>query len=285
MDWWVWLLVGGGVVVGIFILVVLVGFLVSNYPFDLPGHSWKFSDGGGEETWWGGRETWKSEDFILEPGILVIQFDHRGAGNFQVKLYSRGGVSGELAEDMSGIGGFIGQVVGGFGGQSAAGDFIGRWMGGKLGRHLERDEWLPEGSDKSRIVDIVRVGSGKSDDWFREGKYRLEVKAESKWSCRFIQPSINPSAKALNRAEVKFGNGVSFAGPFRTDNSKSMCALRHDGAGQFAVWGYSLDGKHSTYLERDGQFVEESVDLGLERNLHYMFLLLSGGSGYMRFQR
>ena len=285
MDWWVWPLIGGGVIVGVLILLALVRVLASNYPFDLLGHSWKFSDSGGEETWWGGQKTWKSEDFILEPGILALQFDHRGTGDFQVKLYLRSGVSGELAEAMSEIGGAIGSLVDIVGGRYGGAQFIGQWLGGKLGQRLERDEWIREGSNKDRIIYMVRVGYGKSDQWFREGKYRLEVKSESKWSCRFIQPSIDASAKTLNRAKVKFGGGASFAGPFRTDGSKSLCALRHDGKGPFAVLGYSLDGKHSIYLERDGQFVEESADLGLERNRHYMFLVVSGGTGQLDFKK
>lgn len=286
MDFWVLGLLG----VVLAALVVMLWVLISRrggYPFNLPGRSWHFSGNGGERNWWGTLKTWKSDEIYLEPGVSVLEFAHQGFGSYEVKFFLDSGIGGDSAESASDIGRTIGAVVDSLAG-THFGSFarIGAWAGDKIGRRLERDEWVVEGSGSEYACFMFPVGSGRSEGWYRAGVWRLEVKAENEWGFRMVQPSIRGSVRPLGRATLDFPQGQSFAGPFRADNSGLDGVLSHEGAGMLSILGCSLDGTHSIFLERSGQIYEERVDLELIQDKQYMFLLFSaGGGGSLSFRK
>lgn len=138
------------------------------------------------------------------------------------------------------LGGLIGGAAGWFAGD-AIGDAIAPLIWTPVDYEGEVETWA-----------FARVNSNEEDDdCLRPGKYRLEVKSKSKWSCRFIQPDLGQGTESLLDEESEEDEDdelmeptLLMVGPFKPVRRPLLARIQHNGGGWFDAEAFSVDGTH-----------------------------------------
>ncbi len=246
---------------------------MAEYPFTLLGAQRSYNGNGRRD-----GETYKSPDFELEPGLVIAEIEHHGRGKFQLRFVPTEGFSeGEAtAASMGGAfaagaatGAAIGSIV------PVAGTILGGLIGGAAG-------WLASGAiddaiapriwtpvdyeGKLQTCAVARVSTNRDEeDVLLPGKYRLEVKSTSRWSCRFIQPALGQGMEFLitepdddtDDNELIEPN-LFIVGPFKPVRRPLIARIQHNGGGVFDAEAFSVDGTHyCAVYQREGQFYVE----------------------------
>ena len=171
---------------------------MAEYPFTLQGAQRSY-DGAGRRD----GETYKSPEFELKSGIVIAEIEHHGRGEFQLRFIPAEGFSEGEATAASIGGGLVagaasGAVIGSV--IPVAGTIFGGLIGGAAGwlagdaidRAIGPRIWTPvDHEGEFQTWAVARVSDKEGDeDCLLPGKYRMEVKSESRWGCRFIQPAL-----------------------------------------------------------------------------------------------
>ena len=265
---------------------------MANYPFNLKGSQGNYRGSGRKD-----GETQKSPEFTLKQGVLIAEIEHYGLDDFKLEIVPTEGISrGQaIATSLGGsfatgaaTGATIGSVI------PVAGTIMGGLIGGAAG-------WIAGKAISSAIapsiytVEQKRPLSGyditlvNNDDraHLRPGKYRLEVKSESGWSCNFIQPALGQSVCALtdeNDDDSDLGAGHHIFGPFTSGSKPILANIRHKGGGEFFFGASSVDGLHQcTLFAQQGQFHFEDIQTEFKPGKEYILAVKADGEWYMDF--
>lgn len=276
---------------------------MADYPFNLRGTQEQFIGQGHR-----GGETYKSREFTLKPGIVYAEIEHHGYGDFTLEFvptegFTRGEATtaafgGSLATGAaSGMatGAAIGSIVPGAGTivGAAIGGAVGWFAGGKVGNAIsdamQPSVWtLVDGKGRHNVLDIARVTESDSRA-LPPGKYRLEVKSQSRWNCQFIQPELGQSYEPLADDE-SFGGvdknvpaGTYVLGPYRSGARPILATFWHEGGGTFLIEAIAVDGTHEYSYSRNGQFINEDVLTDIQPGKEYLLVISSDGDWDVKF--
>ena len=208
-------------------------------PFGLQGTQISFHGDGGMY-----NATYKSPEFVLHPGLVVVKVEHGGRGECHLQFVPADVSWGYLLSVLTA--GQAGPI---------------RWVA--VDYEHEAPTWA-----------IVRV-SGRKDEHrtcMRPGKFAIEVKSTSRWSCHLIQPAMEQSRGSFPHRFVIEG-GEAVAGTFRTGQRPVSVNIQHSGTGQFGLQFISLDGTHEYALghqRNEGQFHVEERELELLPGKEYL---------------
>lgn len=273
---------------------------MAEYPFTLQGTQRNYQNRGMSD-----GKTYKSPEFELQPGLVIAEIEHQGSGAFQLRFVPTEGFSeGEAtAASMGGAvaagaatGAAIGSVV------PVAGTILGGLIGGAAG-------WLAGGAIDDAIAPRIwtpvdyegqvetwafaRVGSNEKDDeCLPPGKYRLEVKSKSNWSCRFIQPDLGQGMETLLDEEEDENEDAELmeptllmVGPFKPVRRPLLAHIEHNGGGMFDAEAFSVDGTHyCTLYQREGQFYVDDHMTDIIPGKEYILYICADGQWGMSFR-
>ena len=267
---------------------------MAEYPFTLLGAQRSYSGSGRRD-----GETYKSPDFELEPGLVIAEIEHHGRGKFQLRFVPTEGFSeGEAtAASMGGAlaagaatGAAIGSIV------PVAGTILGGLIGGAAGwlasgaidDAIAPTIWTPvDDKGQCNIIDVIRVRED-DEDALPPGKYRLEVKSQSKWSCHFIQPALGQSSDPLVDEEDDLNQdginaGSYIVGPYKSGTRPLLVNVRHSGGGEFFFTAYASDGTHQYTFAEEGQFIAEDHQTEIRPGKEYMLVIVADGEWFLSF--
>ena len=273
---------------------------MADYPFNLWGAQEHFNGPGRND-----GETYKTREFKLSSGIVYTEIEHHGSGDFKLEFVPTEGISRGVATATSlgstvaasaatgaAIGSivpiagtFIGAAVGG-----AAGWLVGGKVGDAIGEAMSPIIWTPvDGKGRLNFLDTVRVRD-EDDEALPTGKYRLEVKSRSRWSCRFIQPALGQSTEALAEAlcydddyQDNVPAGTYVLGPFKSGARPLLANIRHSGGGEFFFTTVAIDGMHQYVYCREGQFAAEDLQTDIRPGKEYLLIVSSNGGWNLAF--
>ena len=276
---------------------------MADYPFNLRGERVR-SNGPGQR----GGETYKSREFTLKPGIVYAEIEHHGHGDFTLEFvptegFTRGEattatIGGSFATSAAaGIatgaaigsivpvaGTIVGAAVGG-----AVGWFAGNKVGNAISDAMQPSVWTPvNGKGRHNVLDIVRVTENDGHA-LPPGRYRLEVKSQSRWNCQFIQPELGQSNEPLANGESFGGDdenvpaGTYVLGPYRSGARPILATFWHDGGGTFLLEAIAVDGTHEYVYSRSGQFINEDVRTDILPGKEYLLVVSSAGDWDVEF--
>ena len=270
---------------------------MADYPFNLHGAKAQSSGGGQED-----GDTFKSREFELKPGIVCAEIKHHGSGDFKLEFVPTEGVSRGVARvsgtvvsgAATGAGAAIGSIVP-FAGTiigaavgGAAGRFVGEKVGGVISGAMS-SSWTPvDGKGQCNILDAVRVRENDGDAR-SPGKYRLEVKSQSEWSCRFIQPDLAQSDGPLTGDEDAIDDrnsipaGAHVLGPYKSGARPLLANFRHNGGGGFFFKALAVDGMHEYTYSGDGQFIVKGIQTDIRPGKEYLLIVSSDGEWNFAF--
>ena len=270
---------------------------MAEYPFTLRGTQHSYSGSGRRD-----GETYKSPDFELKPGLVIAEIEHHGRGKFQLRFVPTEGLSeGEAtAASMGGAlaagaatGAAIGSIV------PVAGTILGGLIGGAAG-------WLASGAIDDAIapriwtpVDyegklqtwaLARVSTNKDEeDVLLPGKYRLEIKSTSRWTCLFIQPALGQGTESLITEPADddielIEPTLLIAGPFKPVRRPLIARIQHNGGGVFDAEVFSVDGTHyCAVYQREGQFYVEDQLTDIIPGKEYILYIDADGEWSLDF--
>ena len=264
---------------------------MSDYLFDLNGNKLQFSGSGTYDD-----EIYKSPEFELNPGLVIAEVDHHGFGKFSLEFVPADGISrgqataaslgGTLATGAA-TGAVIGSVV------PVAGTILGGLVGGAAGwlaggaikGAIAPTVWTPvDGEGKYSLFDVSRVRES-SEGALSPGKYRLEVKSQSEWSCRFIQLALGQSSEPLtyDDDDDNVPAGSYIVGPYKSGTRPLLASIRHSGGGKFFITAYALDGTHEYTFADEGQFIVEEQQTEIRPGKEYILVIVADGEWFLAF--
>ena len=204
-----------------------------------------------------GNETWKSEKFALKPGIVVAEIAHRGDGDFKLKFVPnrRRKIIRKAAVAVKAVG-------------------SGQWI-------------AAESKGPLNAYAVMRVDK-KGHQKISPGQYHIDVKSQTQWHCRYIQPDLGQTIAALTETEISGGgeNGASgtVMGPYTSGARPTIANVRHHGIGDFRANAYSLDGTHHCVLYRErGQFYIQNILTGIRPGKEYLLHIDAPGEWSISF--
>ena len=271
---------------------------MAEYPFTLRGEKWA-SNGTGHRD----GEVYKGREFELKPGLVIAEIKHHGRGEFRLRFvptegWSEGGaaaasVGGAMATGAA-TGAAIGSIV------PVAGTILGGLIGGAagwlagdaIGDAIAPRIWTPvdyEGEVETWAFARVRDNE-EDDECLLPGKYRVEVKSKSNWSCRFIQPDLGQGVEPLTDEDDSDDEGlmepmVFIAGPFRPHRRPLLACIQHNGGGWFDAEAFSIDGTHYCALyQHEGQFYVEDHMTDITPGKEYILYIAAAGEWRLSFR-
>ena len=268
------------------------------FPFTLRGTQERFNCSGQTI-----GETYKSPSFALKQGLLMVEIEHEGQGDFKLEFVPAEGFSraratvatlGSSFAAGAATGAAIGSIVPGagtiFGG--LAGGAAGWFTGNVIGRALGPTIWTAlEGKGKKATYRLMLINENEKD-CLKPGNYRLEINSESRWACRFIQPDLNQSFGLLTQQFSKnFGDellpppGAFVLGPYRSGRRPLLAEVRHDGRESFNLEAFSVDGTHyCTVFQQKAQFYVDDHPTELKPGKEYMLYVYADGPWSIDFR-
>ena len=293
-----------------------------HYPFTLQGSGENYSGTG-----WSDGETYRSPEFELEQGIVIAEIEHDGQGEFRLEFvpaegFSRGeatvaSLGGSVAAGIA-TGAVVGSVVPGAGTilVGLIGGAVGWLMGRRIGDAVGPTIWRAiEHVGEAKTCRLMQVNKSEKG-CLNPGKYRLEVKSQSRWSCRFIQPALNQSVGPLTDEDNVGGEddisklyfipfltddewkkisendsskelvrpGAYIMGPGRSGRRPLLAKIKHDGREMFNVEAFSVDGTHySAVVRQQGQFYVEDFRTNIRPGKEYMLFVYAAGPWTLHF--
>ena len=262
---------------------------MTDSPFNLRGKQESFHDLGRRED-----ETYKSIEFELKPGLVIGEIEHQGRGDFKLEFIRTGGFSREQANAASIGSGIVAsaaidRIV------PLAGSLLRGLMGGAV-RFLPSGEisptnWTPV--DDKGECSAFRIARVREDDQraLLPGKYRLEVKSTSRWSCRFIQPALGQGMESLITEPDDAADDNErikptplIAGPFKPVRRPPIARIQHNGGGVFDAEAFSVDGTHyCAVYQREGQFYVEDQMTDIIPGKEYILYVYADGEWSLDF--
>lgn len=252
------------------------------YPFNLQGRQEIFSGSGHKES-----ESTKSKEFSLTQGVIIAEIEHHGDGDFKLEFVPAEGFGKGIA---------VAAKVAGAGLSGPVGYFV----GSKVGKAIT-NIWTPvdsKGKLNTRAIAQIKkdfltrtIAQAKEykGNFLGPGKYRIEVKSQDRWTCRFIQPDLEQSSVTLKREESDFNEdgdaGVHILGPLKSGSGPVRVRVRHSGRGKFSAVAYSVDGIHQCIVYQDeGQFqIEDHPTEEIKPGKEYMLYILADGGWNLNF--
>lgn len=266
---------------------------MADYPFNLRGAKTQ-SGGGGQKD----GDTFKSREFELKPGIVCAEIKHYGSEDFKLEFVPTEGISRGVAKATS-LGGrfatgaaagaavgsivpivgtFVGTAVGG-----AAAWLASEIVGDAISNAMYPTIWTPvDGKDRYNFFDTVRVREN-DEHAIAPGKYRLEVKSQSGWSCRFIQPELEQSNGPLADDWGYTPAGTYVLGPYKSGSRPLLANFRHNGGGGFFFNALAVDGTHEYRYSDDGQFIINGIQTDIRPGKEYLLIVSSDGEWNFAF--
>ena len=271
---------------------------MAEYPFTLKGPRHNYGGNGRRD-----GETYKSPEFELKSGIVIAEIEHHGKREFQLRFVptegwsegeataaSMGGAMAAGAATGAAIGSIVpvaGTILGGLIGGAAG------WLAGDaIGDAIAPRIWTPvdyEGQVETWA--FARVSNNEEDDkCLPPGKYRVEVKSKSNWSCRFIQPDLGQGLEPLTDEddsddEELMEPMVFMVGPFRPHRRPLLARIQHNGGGWFDAEAFSIDGTHYCPLyQREGQFYIEDHMTDIIPGKEYILYIAAAGEWGLSFR-
>ena len=251
------------------------------YPFNLQGRQESFSDSGHKKS-----ETTKSKEFSLTQGVIIAEIEHHGDGDFKLEFVPAEGFGKGVAIAAEVAGAML---------RGPVGYFVGRKLGNTI-----TSIWAPV--DSKGKLNTCAISQVKKDfptraiaqakeykgNFLDPGKYRIEVKSQDRWTCRFIQPDLGQSSLTLKREECDFNAdgdaGVQVLGPLKSGSGPVFARIGHSGRGKFYVAAYSVDGTHQCLVfEEEGQFQIEDHPTEIRPGKEYMLYILADGAWNLNF--
>ena len=178
----------------------------------------------------------------------------------------------------------MGGLIGG-----AAGWLAGDAIDGAIGPRT----WTPiDYEGEFQTWAIARVSEKKGDeDCLLPGKYRMEVKSESRWSCQFIQPALGQGTDSLLDDDDDDGQeecmepGLFIVGPYDPVRRPLLAGIQHKGGGEFDAEAFSVDGTHYCEIYRgEGQFYLEDHMTDIIPGKEYIFYVSADGEWRLSFR-
>lgn len=295
---------------------------MAEFPFTLQGTQRTYNGNGRRN-----GETYESPEFELKPGLVIAEMEHHGSGEFRLEFVPTEGLSKRQATAASLGGSFaagaatgaaIGSVV------PVAGTILGGLIGGAAG-------WLAGEAIDDAVAPIIwtaiehkgEIGicrlmqvNEDTEGCLNPGKYRLEVKSKSRWTCRFIQPNLGQSTGPFtddedgntddestefyfipflseeewdehpaNRATDGLAPpGIFIIGPYKSGRRPLLAQIQHDGGDTFNVEAFSIDGTHYCEVFRqDGQFYVEDHPTEVRPGKEYVLYVYADGAWMLDF--
>ena len=272
---------------------------MAEYPFTLRGAQRNYNGAGRQDS-----ETHKSQEFELTSGIVIAEIEHQGRGEFQLRFVPAEGLSeGEAAAASIGGGMVAGAASGAVIGSvvPVAGTILGGLIGGAAG-WLAGDAidgaigpriWTPvDYKGEFKTWAITRVsGKEDDDDCLSPGRYRIEVKSESRWSCQFIQPALGQGTDSLldddddDGKEESMEPGLFIAGPYKPVRRPLLACIQHKGGGEFDAEAFSVDGTHYCEIyQEEGQFYLEDHMTDIIPGKEYILYISADGGWGLSFR-
>lgn len=293
------------------------------YPFTMRGPQESYGGSGRRD-----GETYKSPEFELRQGILIAEIQHDGHGDFKLEFvpaegFSRGEATAASLGGSFAAGAATGAVIGSV--VPVAGTILGGLIGGAagwltgeaIGDAISPTIWTAiEHEGEITICRLMQVNENE-ENCLNPGRYRLEVKSQSRWSCRFIQPDLNQSAGLFtdddgeasceddsvevyvtpfitedewSEFSANHGNeelappGMFVMGPYRSGGRPMLAHIKHDGRETFNVEAFSVDGTHySTIIEQEGQFLIEDHQTEIRPGKEYILYVYADGAWDLSF--
>ena len=293
-----------------------------HYPFTLRGPQENYGGTGRRD-----GETYKSPEFELKQGILIAEIEHAGQGDFKLEFvpaegFSRGEATAASLGGSFAAGAATGAVIGSV--VPVAGTILGGLIGGAagwlageaIGDAIGPTIWTAiEHEGEITICRLMQVKENE-EGCLNPGKYRLEVKSQSRWSCRFIQPALNQSAGLLtddgdagsedddidlyfisfltedewkeisenDASEQLAPPGVFVMGPYRSGRRPLLAQIEHNGRETFNLEAFSVDGTHySSVFQQEGQFYIEDHQTDIRPGKEYMLYVYADGPWTVHF--
>ena len=235
---------------------------MNEYPFNLQGRQESFSGSGREES-----ETTESREFSLTQGVIIAEIEHHGDGDFKLEFVPAEGFGKGVA---------IAAKV------------------RKLGKTIT-NIWAPVDSKgkfnthaisqvkKDFLTRAIAQAKEYKGNFLGPGKYRIEVKSQDRWTCRFIQPDLGQSSVTLKFDECDFREdgdaGVHVLGPLKSGPRPVHAHICYSGGGNFYAAAYSVDGTHQCLVfEEEGQFQIESHSTKIKPGKEYILYISSDGA-------
>ena len=288
---------------------------MADYPFNLRGAQEHFNGPGRND-----GEAYKSSEFILKPGVVYAKIEHHGYGDLNVEFVHTEGFT------VSGAIGTIEGWIGGGAGWDAISPFSKAWRvrmsRGRLGGEAVRDAispgmrlakayhnfvrgsaavrdaighvmspsiWTPvDGKEQGNISNAVRVRQNDGHA-ILPGKYRLEVKSQSEWSCRFIQPDLGQSDGPLADDEDAISvvnsipGGTYVLGIYKSGVRPLLANFGHNSIGGFFFNALAVDGTHEYRYSGDGQFIVNGIQTDIRPGKEYLLIVSSDGEWNFAF--
>lgn len=238
---------------------------MSDYLFRLNGSTRTFSGRG--------VDTYKSSEFTLESGTVVVQIAHHGDGDFKLRFVATNGGLGAVAA----TGAAIGSIVPGLG--TIAGGVIGGVVGSLEGKVLKPVTWTPaETTGRFSKFDMVQV-TEYSKGALSPGNYRLEVESNARWECRFIQPGLGQIGIPLPYHVSERQGGMYFVAPISVPARPLLAKAYHNARGKFFVRALPLDGSHEqvNFINQTGQTLLEDQPTQMLPGKEYIVQVAAGG--------
>lgn len=249
---------------------------MSEYPFNLKGKQESFSGSGHKKS-----ETTKSKEFSLTQGVIIVEIEHHGDGDFKLEFVPAEGFGKGVA---------IAAKVAGAGLRGPVGYFVGR----KLGKTIT-NIWAPVDSKgklntcaisqvkKDFLTRAIAQAKEYKGNFLDPGKYRIEVKSQDRWICRFIQPDLGQSSITLKDQECDFiedgDAGVHILGPLKAGSKPVSVRIGYSGRGKFYAAAYSVDGTHQCLVfEEEGQFQIEPHPTKIKPGKEYILYISAEGA-------
>ena len=165
---------------------------------------------------------YETREFELKPGLVIAKIEHGGRGECHLQVIPNEHLGSMWLSALTF--GAIGHVL--------------KWM--PLAYCSEFNDY------ESPTWGITRVSGRKGDRGsMRPGKYVVEVKSTSRWSCQLIQLALEQSEGSFpHHFRLEGEGGSGFMGPFRTGSRPVLANMRRNGTGPYDLAFMSLDGAH-----------------------------------------